>query len=83
MMSEAEMPDGMVRASKMTTRNASVTQLVEYQPSKLNVVGSIPIARSASAVAIKETLADSAQEAGGVWALKLLLIPKFINNPCT
>ena len=77
------MPDGMVRVLKMTIRNASVAQLVEHQPSKLNVVGSKPIARSASAVAIIKTLVNSAQEAGGVWALKISLVPSLASDPCT
>ena len=68
---------------KMTIRNASVAQLVEHQPSKLNVVGSKPIARSASAVAIIKTLVNSAQEARGVWALKISLEPNFSSDPCT
>lgn len=32
----------------LPTEKASVTQLVECQPSKLNVAGSIPVARSVS-----------------------------------
>ena len=47
-MSEALIAGGMVKALKITKKNnffAGVAQLVERQPSKLNVVGSIPITR--------------------------------------